>query len=221
MRYPLVLPNRRVQRILNRNARVLILARRLPLLRSERTLNLKEIHSALTIRRNTRHRRNGRPDLQDDPHVLTIELLTVAKCKLADVDLKQVRAAGYSTVQEFRDDWQECRRELDLDTTVYVHTFQVIEQRYLARAVHRGYTHDPAEAIPGDTAALSKTDLERYATAASKRDGLIRLARRTDMSLEDRIRDLDLRARNGSRDAQRALFKIRQSVERAERKAQA
>lgn len=235
-RYPIVLPNRQLQRMLDRDARLMILTRKLslgprphvdpdempagaaPPRGGPRAPRLYELHNALTTRRNDRHRRNRRPDLQTDPHVVTIEVLAVELTTLGEVDLKQARAAGYKTVEEMREDWRQRRCRLDLNLPVYLHEFRVSDARYLHRDVHRGYTHDPDQAVQGEPPALTPTETERYARRARERDELVRAARRAEMPLEDRIRGLAARAAGGDDQAKRALWRIRQTVERGERK---
>lgn len=162
--YPLALLHSHTRRILSQHATKLILTRRLP-------LGEQEIHDALIIRRNERHRRNGRPDLQQDPHVITVRLESRVSQPLLDLELMTVRQAGYPTLEDFYQDWLQRRRRIDTQQQVYVHVFQPIEQaRYLHVRIHRGYTSDPAQAAWNEPQALSSVELDDLAAHSRLRD---------------------------------------------------
>lgn len=220
-RYPIVLPNHHVQRIISRDARLLILTRTLPS-GGPRKLRLYEVHNALIVRRNLRHCREGRPDLQANPHVLTLEVTSIESGPLGEVDLKRARLAGYPTVEELREDWRQRRRRLDLDLRVHLHLFEVRGERYLHRDVHRNYAHDPSEAIDGEMAALSEGELERYAAQARERDLLLAEARRGERlgrPLHERVAELERLQASGEVDVSRQLAAIRRQLEGARRRA--
>ncbi len=169
MSFPITVPHDQVGRILRKHASVLILTRRL---RRERRY---EIHDSLTVRRNARHRRAGRPDLQSDPRVLAIDVLAVEETTLFGLDLVTVRAAGFPTQRDFYDDWLRRRRRLELDLPVFVHTFLIAEEpRFLAARIHRGYTSDPEHAVLGEGEALGAAEQQEISRAAFERDDRIR-----------------------------------------------
>lgn len=216
MIHQLVLPHPDAVRVLK--ASTLILTRQVE-------FDVYEIHDGLTVRRNTRLRRDGRFDEQADPLVATIRFEQITETTLIGLDLKTIRSAGWKTQRDFYDDWLDRRHHIDPDEVVracrFVHTEA---DRFLDRRLHRAYTTDPARAVIGERVegavrAVDRVEQERMSREARGRDELIRQARRAELPLEERIRDLSLRALKGSREAQRSLFTIRQTVERAERKA--
>jgi hypothetical protein len=145
------LPRGHIRRILTSHSTVLILTRGL-------ALEVREVHDARTIQHNDRCRRKGRPDLQHDPLVFTIEVRSVAEVLLTELTLVTIRAAGYRTTEEFDQYWVARRRVVPEE--VFVHWFQMVEDaRFLHARVERGYTSDPARSVAGEPQALSPRDL--------------------------------------------------------------
>ena len=172
-RYPLVLPHVYVRRVLDRRASVLILTRRV-------SPGIYEIHDAQRVGRNRAHCRNGRPDLQTDPAVLTIEVVAVERYRAGDLPILLLRQAGYKTSDEFRGDWIARRRTFDAGREVLVCAFRITGDRYLSIRPEHGYTSDPAQAAQGENgpiAALDQETLNRYARSAFERDDALRRER--------------------------------------------
>lgn len=188
--YPLVLRHEDIKRVLNRNASRLILTGTV-------RPGAHHLQDAQIVRKNERHRKNGRHDLQQDPTVRHITITHVDTIPLIVVDLTIVLAAGFKTQRDFYDDWLARRHTIDPDLPVHVVHFSPAEPvRLLHRRLHRGYTTDPRQAAPGEPEALSAIDLKKYAdTAAWRYEQQHRdeMARRQAESLKLRRRQAEAR----------------------------
>jgi hypothetical protein len=145
---------------------------------------------------------------------------------LGEINLQDARREGFQTRDEFFDYWRDLHGGVNFDLLVWVISFRLGDlsdrPRLLAPTAggfHGDYTENVFQAMRDEPEAVSRMEQERFSRDARGRDELVRLVRRSEVPLEDRVRELSDRARRGSRDAQRALFVVRQSVERAERKA--
>lgn len=183
--YPLVLRHADVQRIVNRSASLLILTGTV-------RPGTCQIQDALIVRRNERHRKAGRFDLQTDPIIRTVEITHVDTVRLIDLDLAIVRAAGFKIQRDFYDDWLERRGHIDPSLEVRVCRFVTVEPvRMLHRRVHRGYTTNPALAAHGEPAALTAGELAKLSNAATQRyerERRLELGRRQAESIKARRR---------------------------------
>jgi hypothetical protein len=162
--WPLVLRHADITRIVNRNATRLILTRAVK-------PGIYELQDQHIVRRNERYKKQGRWDLQYDPGVVAINVESVERLSLVDLNLQMVRGAGYKTQREFYDDWYQSKRHVDPQTPVRVCRFQLVEAvRMLHRNVHRGYTTNTRDAVRDEPSALSESELKRYADTARWRD---------------------------------------------------
>lgn len=206
---PLVLPHAYVRRLVDKRPTVLIVGRRL-------LPATHEIHDALTMRKNGQHRRRGRPDLQEDPLIVTIEITSVDPTTLGEIDLTTARTAGYKVTEELHDDWRARRRELDLTLTVHICPFVIVEAFYLHKLVHRGYTTDPAHAANDEPEALPPEHLERFAAANEERyrqQHADEIARREARSLANQLREAQRRAQLSEIDITPEIQAIRQKLD--------
>lgn len=230
-RFPIMLPNRHIAQLLDRNATTLIMGRALRLGpatpvtdANDRVVGttgpqpqLYEVHNTLVIRRNLRHCRNHAPDLQENPHVLTIEIDAVSPVKLADVGDLAARSAGYHHVDQMLDDWRRRHQRIDLERTVHVHHFRIVEARYLHEKVHLGYTHDPSRGAAGEPEALSEQDVEQMATANRQRFEL----ERADHIQRRRAKSLAVRLKHAiATDDDTALAEVQAEIEQLRQRLQ-
>jgi hypothetical protein len=188
-RFPLVLPHDHVKRIIDRGAQILIMSRKLE-------LGPTEIHDALILRRNERHRRDGRHDRQENPCVLTIDVTATYPSQLLQLPYATIRRAGYKTSEDFYTDWIWRRRRIIIDLPVSICEFQLAEEvRYLHQKIHRGYTTNPALAVDRDAPALSESELVTVADFARRRqerDLAAQHARNISIRLRDAARRGDV-----------------------------
>jgi hypothetical protein len=153
--------------------------------------------------------------------VCRLTVVAVRRERLGDISLPDARREGFRTTGEFFDYWRELHGRVELERDVWVISFVKGERVDVPRllAARPGgpsgdYTSNPHLAMLDEPEAISEAELGRFSREAAKRDHLIRQARRAEIPLDERIRELMDRARDGSSEAQRALFSIEQRVER-------
>ena len=188
--FPLVLPHADIRRILERHA-----SRLVSTARARR--GAYTIQDAITVRRNERLRKDGRPEEQQDPDICAIQITEVMPIALVDVDFRTVRACGFKTQRDFYDDWLERRRAIDPRQGVWSVAFHLVEQpRFLHRRTFGGYTTDPSMAMFGEPEALGAEDLKLLAG-----DARIRLERERQEELcRQQVRSISLRLRAATKD---------------------
>lgn len=158
--FPLTLRHHDIRRLVERKAQCLVLSRRL-------ALGAVAINDARVEHRNNQARRQNRPDLQQDSHVMTVEIDDRREMRLMDLTLGIVMSAGFKTQRDFFDDWLQRRRWIDCELQVFVHSFHLVsDARYLHVRVHRGYASSPSLAVKGEPEALSKDELEELSRRA-------------------------------------------------------
>lgn len=214
-RFPLVLPHRHIRLILDRSATLLVLTRALK-------LDTYEVHDALTIRQNQRHKRGGRHELQDDPFVFSIEISDIQTTQLFELDLKTVRSTGHRTLEDFYLDWLS-RRQQALNVDVSLYTFEILaDVRYLHERVHRGYTRDPLQAPINDReptlTADELNDLVADSHARYQADHAEELQRREAKSLANQLREATARATLRGVDVSPEMNAIRQQLDQIRNK---
>lgn len=161
--FPLTLRHHDIRRLVEHKAHCLVLSRRL-------ALGAVAINDARVEHRNNQARRQNRPDLQQDSHVMTVEIDDRREMRLMDLTLGIVMAAGFKTQRDFFDEWLQRRRWIDCELQVFVYSFHLVsDARYLHVRVHRGYTSYPSLAARGEPEALSKDELEELSRRARQR----------------------------------------------------
>jgi hypothetical protein len=163
-RSPLILPSGQVRRMREKHPTLLILTRTLE-------PAAYEVQDEGTVKENVKRRRRGRPDLQDDPVVFMIEVAPMVRIvRLAELEARMVKGAGFKTLDEFHVEWLERRGHLLPGVELRIYPFEITARpRYLHVQVHRGYTHDPAEAVRDEPAVIDQDQLEVYSSSARRR----------------------------------------------------
>lgn len=190
-RRPLVLPHDQIRRILDRKPTLLILTRDLD-------PGVYVVHDDQTVKRNLRHQRDRRSDLQSDPAVFMVEVEPPARTMITDLELVTVNHAGFKTLEEFFWNWPPRRWRFHTSLELTVYPFQIpATARFLHQKVHRGYTHDPAEAVPDEPEALDDDVLQDLTVKARERyrtEHAADVARRESQSLARQLREATTRA---------------------------
>lgn len=217
-RYPLVLPHPQIRRMLDSRPPLMILARDLD-------EDLYEVHDELVIRKNAKNKRRGRSDLQDDPTMFVIEITDVIERPLVDLggaddpaqDLLTVNRAGFKTVEDFYREWLGRRRELVAGLQVKLYAYQIqADALYLHKRPHRGYTRNPAHAVPDEPQVVDREDLDRFAADAHDRyatEHADELAKREAKSLANQLREAHARAALKGVDVTPEIQAIRQQLD--------
>lgn len=213
-RWPLVLPHAQIRRMVV-GASLLILSRQL-------TDDAYEVHDELAVRRNARHKRSGRSDLQTDPAMFVIEITDITERQLLDLDLLAVRQAGFKTLEEFYCEWLQRRRAIVVGLDVKLYTFRVAEDAlYLHKRVHRGYTRNPNHAIPDEPQVVDREVLDRFAEDARDRyvaQHADELAKREARSLSNQLREAHSRAARRGVDVTPEIAAIRAQLDQIRNK---
>ena len=151
------------------------------------------------------------------PAVGRLVVVSVAQQPLGDLTLRDARAEGFRTRQEFRDHWHRLFPDMAAQDVVWVLVIRPDGDpvRLLHKDSSRGYTSRPEEAIPGEPEAVDADTLQQFAE-----DGAVRhLAFREGLRLEDRLAHASRRAQAAGVDVTREHAAIARRVEAIERKA--
>ena len=171
MSFPIVLPHDQIARILYRKSSLLVMTRKFE-------PGTYDVHNALTVRQNARHRKQGRLDLTRDPAAFPLDIAYVEKRLLLDLDLSTIRRTGHKTLEDFFDDWLSRRRRIDPALEVFLHFFTIAEDaRWLHAKSYGGYTSDPAAGLRGERQSLSRDEQARVSHDAFERDDKTRRER--------------------------------------------
>lgn len=185
-RWPLVLQHSDIRRMLVPKTQLLILSRALD-------QDAYEVHDAKVVRDNLRHKRRGMDELQQDPAVFLVEIADVDERRLLDLDLATLSLAGFEDFEDFYVEWLRRRRDLVLNLEVKLYTFEIVNALYLDQRVHRGYTRNPAHAVPDEPPVVDPAQLERYADDARERfetEHADEIAKRAAASRARRLKEL-------------------------------
>lgn len=215
-RFPLVLPHTQITRMVNGH-QLLILSRQLD-------ADAYEVHDEQVVRQNRRHERNAQHELRSDPAVFVIELTGVTETTIPDgLDLLTVRRSGVPTLEEFYRDWLRRRRELTIGLTVRLYEFEIAaDALYLHQRPHRGYTRNPANAVPGEPQVIDRSLLDQYSTDARERYETAHaeeIAKQQARSLGNQLREARARAALRGVDVTPEVTEIQRQIDQIRSKA--
>lgn len=215
-RFPLVLPHAQITRMVNGH-RLLILSRQLD-------ADAYEVHDEQVIRHNRRHDRAAQPELKTDPTVFVIELTGMTETTIPDgLDLLTVRRTGIPTLEEFYREWLLRRRVMAVGLTVRLYEFEIAADAiYLHQRPHRGYTRNPANAVPNEPQAIEPTVLNQYAADARERydaEHADEIAKRQGRSLANQLKEARGRAALQGIDVTPEITEIQRQIDQMRSKA--
>lgn len=142
------------------------------------------------------------------PHIARIRITHIRHEQLGDLTYDDARAEGFKTRQDFYDYWTELYGHVDVEQHVWVITFH-LDREHKPRLLHKdstkGYTSNPAEAVPHEPEAVDGWVTQTYAAENRERyegDREAELQRQQARSLAAKIRETEARARKQGIDVQ-------------------
>jgi hypothetical protein len=165
---------------------------------------------------------------------LYVTVFDVRQQALAEVSAIDVRREGFMFRRDFERYWERLHGGYDPDMLIWAIAFRPGDYREhfdrprLLKATpgvhapdaveHQDYTDRPDLAVAFEPEALTEAQLKPYVREAHQRDDVRRRTEAAERPRVERLRELELRARAGDRQAQRSLFVIDQRIQRSERR---